>query len=86
MRGFMTAMCCVPLLLGGCYGPDREAGDDPNRADDTPGEGRPKTDPLDTVDRPYSGTGIAGDSTQPATEDDRGTLDGTSDELTKPNQ
>jgi hypothetical protein len=39
------------LLSVACYGPDREPGDDPTRADEGPTAGRPKTDPYDTVDR-----------------------------------
>jgi hypothetical protein len=86
MRRFLPLLCWAPLLLAGCYGPDREAGDDPTRSDETPGEGRPKTDPMNTVDKPWSGSGTAGDSTSGANADDRGTLDGTSDEQAKPDR
>jgi hypothetical protein len=46
-----VVLSALMLAAGACYGPDREAGDDPARADEGPTAGRPATDPYQTVDK-----------------------------------
>ena len=75
------------ISFAGCYGPNREPGDDPNRSDESPSEGRPKTDPREEVEPRDASGGSAkapeeSGSTQ-AQDQDR-TLDGTSDEVLTP--
>jgi len=82
MKRLLIVPSLLLLLAAGCYGPDREPGDDPNRSDETPGEGRPKTDARDTVDQPGPSGGVVNDANTPA--DGRGTLDGSSDEVGTP--
>ena len=40
MKRIASCFACLALLAG-CYGAGKEPGDDPNRNDETPGEGRP---------------------------------------------
>jgi hypothetical protein len=59
-------------MLAACYGPGKEPGDDPNRTDETPGEGRPAMDPAQlpvdkdrptTLDRtPVADPGVKGNA------------------------
>lgn len=73
--------CAVLFSMAGCYGPDREPGDDPRSATEGPDGGRPKTDPAQTVDESGWGGGSTSDMGEKA-EDGNSTLDGTSDEVT----
>ena len=55
-----VAVLTTLMMLGGCHEAGKEAGDDPTRSDETPGEGRPAVDsatqkPMAT-DRPMSAT------------------------------
>jgi hypothetical protein len=59
-RAFVLAM--LMSTSGACYGPDREAGDDPDRADEGPTAGRPRSNPYDTVDKPGAGGGRTTDA------------------------
>lgn len=71
------------LMLAACNEPGREPGDDPTRGDEGPTAGRPASDPSDTVDE----SGLSGGRTSDMGEqssDTRGTLDGSSDEITSP--
>ena len=71
------------LSTAGCYGPDREPGDDPNRSDEGPTAGRPESNPTQTVDE----SGLSGGRTTDigeSADDSNPTLDGTSDEVTAP--
>jgi hypothetical protein len=69
MRKFcLTALF---LVLSACHSSDRQYGDDPNRSNETPQEGRPIG--SSPAQRPADAAPV-----QP--EDGRGTLDGTSDE------
>jgi hypothetical protein len=75
----------IGMFTAGCYGPDREPGDDPSRSDEGPTAGRPESNPSQTVDE----SGVSGGRTTDAGEnvdDGNGTLDGTSDEITAPAQ
>jgi hypothetical protein len=76
----LAAMLAVSAT--GCHGPDREPGDDPNRADEGPTAGRPASNPQETVDQSGPAGGQTSDMNE-ATEDSGGTLDGTSDEITQ---
>lgn len=82
-RSSLVLLSCLLLLAApGCYGPDREPGDDPRRSDEGPDGGRPKTDPKQTVDK----SGWGGGRTTDIVEDADGantTLDGASDETTR---
>jgi hypothetical protein len=44
MKAVRCSACALLTLLVGCYGPNREPGDNPNRADESPMEGRPKSE------------------------------------------
>ncbi len=81
-RSLLLASLSLFLAMGGCYGPDREPGDDPARSDEGPDSGRPETDPAQTVDKPGYGGGRTTDAGSEA-DDDQGTLDGASDEVTR---
>ncbi len=70
------------LSAPGCYGPDREPGDDPRRSDEGPDGGRPETDPKQTVDESGWSGGRTTDMGEKA-DDGNSTLDGASDEVTR---
>jgi hypothetical protein len=82
-RAFLLS--CLLIFSAGCYGPDREPGDDPTRSDEGPRGGKPESNPYETVDpKGISGGGTT--DTNEAAKDDRGTLDGTSDETLAPSR
>ena len=70
----LSVLISALLLVSACHGPGREAGDDPTRNDESPGEGRPIDD---AARRPT-------DAPKPNATDDSGALDGASDETTTP--
>ena len=75
----------IAVSTAGCYGPDREPGDDPNRSDEGPTAGRPESNPAETVDESGLSGGRTSDMGESA-DDSNTTLDGTSDEVTAPAQ
>ena len=77
---FFLALLASSFVLSapGCYGPDREPGDDPRRSDEGPDGGRPETDPKHTVDESGWGGGRTTDEGDKA-DDGNTTLDGASD-------
>ena len=81
---FLLALlsCCFVLAAPGCYGPDREPGDDPRRSDEGPDGGRPETDPKQTVDKSGWSGGRTTDIGEKA-DDCNSTLDGARDEVTR---
>lgn len=81
-RSIALSSFCMLFSLG-CYGPDREPGDDPRTGDEGPLAGRPESDPRETVDNAGWGGGRSTDLGDKADDAD-GTLEGTSDELTYP--
>jgi hypothetical protein len=78
----MRSRVCLLAALGflaACHGPGQEAGDDPTRNNEGPGQGRP----LDMDE----GTPTAQQPADQSPADNgrkRGTLDGSSDEATSP--
>ena len=82
LRTVLLVALLAPMLTA-CNAPDREPGDDPNRADEGPTAGRPTTDAQQSVE-PKDASGGGDDDFVNAPEDGRGTLDGTSDEIAAP--
>lgn len=73
--------CFFVVFTSGCYGPDREPGDDPSRSDEGPDGGRPETDPGQTVDKSGWSGGRTTDMGEKA-DDGNTTLDSASDKAT----
>ncbi len=82
LRTVLLSALLAPLLMA-CNAPNREPGDDPNRADEGPTAGRPATDAHQSVEPKDPSGGADGDAIN-TPEDGRGTLDGTSDEIAAP--
>ncbi len=81
---FLTTLLLASVLASaGCYGPDREPGDDPARSDEGPTAGRPESNPSQTVDESGLSGGRTTDMGEQADDSNR-TLDGPSDEVTEP--
>jgi hypothetical protein len=78
MRPLLSLVCGV-VLLSGCHGPGREAGDDPTRNDEGVDQGRP----IDDAAR-QPGDPPAQNTDAQNTDDGNGTLDGASQETTTP--
>ena len=85
MFRFILYAGITALSTTGCYGPDREPGDDPTRSDEGPTAGRPESNPSETVDKSGLSGGRTTDMGETA-DDANTTLDGTSDEVTAPAQ
>ena len=73
-----VSISMLMLFSAACYGPDREPGDDPTRADEGPTAGRPKTDPYETVDQsgPSGGRTTDADTDESPPQPDSGESDG----------
>lgn len=83
--GLALVLTALGALAAGCYGPDRQPGDDASRADEGPRGGKPLTDPLDTRD-PKSLSGSGTTDSNERVPDESGRLDGPSDEVVAPEQ